>query len=45
MGTIQLSQGCTATIKREITLTTKSPEVLGTHLIDLRVMKDSEPLN
>ena len=35
MDGVQLSRGCRATTRRQVTFTTKSPGVSGTHLIDL----------
>ena len=39
MDRVQLPQGYRATLRRQFTFTTKFPEILGTHLIDLRRMK------
>ena len=39
MDKVQLPQGCRATGGDSLLLTNKSPDIIGTHLIELRRMK------
>ena len=44
MDRVQLTQGYTATVRGSLNFTTKSPEIPGTYLIDVRRMTDQVDL-